>query len=319
MKKFTLLLLAASTLTKYGMLPIYSQDVAEGTYLIDIISSTDNFQPAEASLTVQDGEMSADVTVIGTPYEALWTGTADEASTSSEDEQIPFQLNADIGYTYTIPVSALDREIVISGLDGASGKWEEFTILADASSLPEDALLLELPDYDLIENALSTSEESGENTPNPAMEPAEQIDFDMEDGEYSIGTDISGGSGKAFVSTPALLTVKDGKATVRLEWSSSNYDYMIVGGEKYLPLNTEGNSVFEIPVTALDEEIPIIADTLAMGAPHEVSYSLTFYSASIGSKGQMPQEAAKRVLAIAFIIIVGGGILNHFVKRRRLK
>ena len=319
MKKFTLLLLAASTLTKYGMLPIYSQDVAEGTYLIDIVSSTEDFQSAEAALTVQNGEMNADITVIGTPYEALWVGTADEAQNSSENEQIPFQLNADIGYTYTIPIPALDREIILSGLSEESGEWEEFTILADASSLPEEALLLELPDYDLIENALSASEGAEENTPNPAMEPAAQIDIDMEDGEYSIGTDISGGSGKAFVSTPALLTVKDGKATVRLEWSSSNYDYMIVGGEKYLPINAEGNSTFEIPVTALDEEIPVIADTLAMGTPHEVSYSLTLYSASIGSKGQMPQEAAKRVLAIAFVIIVGGGILNHFVKRRRLK
>ena len=181
MKKFTLLLLAASTLTKYGMLPIYSQDVAEGTYLIDIVSSTEDFQSAEAALTVQNGEMNADITVIGTPYEALWVGTADEAQNSSENEQIPFQLNADIGYTYTIPIPALDREIILSGLSEESGEWEEFTILADASSLPEEALLLELPDYDLIENALSASEGAKENTPNPAMEPAEQIAIDMEE------------------------------------------------------------------------------------------------------------------------------------------
>ena len=43
------------------------------------------------------------------------------------------------------------------------------------------------------------------------------------------------------------------------------------------------------------------------GYPHEINYTLTFYSDSIGSKSQMPQEAAKRVVAVALVIIVGVG------------
>ena len=124
---------------------------------------------------------------------------------------------------------------------------------------------------------------------------AQSLTLDKEDGEYSIQVDLEGGSGKASVTTPTLITVKDGSVTARIQWSSSNYDYMIVDGEKYLPVNEEGaNSEFEIPVTALDEGMPVIADTTAMGAPHEINYTLTFYSESIGSKSQMPQEAAKR-------------------------
>ena len=61
----------------------------------------------------------------------------------------------------------------------------------------------------------------------------------------------------------------------------------------------------------------VIADTTAMGTPHEIAYALTFYADSIESKGALPQEAAKRVLVVAAIIIVGGGILNHFVAKRR--
>ena len=141
--------------------------------------------------------------------------------------------------------------------------------------------------------------------------------LDMEDGEYSIQVDLEGGSGKASVSSPALMTVTGGHPYVRLQWSSSNYDYMIVDGEKYLPTNEEGmNSVFEIPVLSMDEAMPVIADTTAMGAPHEIDYNLTFYSDSIGSKSQLPQEAAKRVVAVAMVIIVGGGILNYFVNKR---
>ena len=147
---------------------------------------------------------------------------------------------------------------------------------------------------------------------------ADGMSVDKEDGEYSIQVDLEGGSGKASVTSPTILTVEDGKAYAQIQWSSSNYDYMIVDGEKYLPTNEEGmNSVFEIPILTLDEAMPVIADTTAMGAPHEIEYTLTFYSDSIGSKSQLPQEAAKRVVAVAMVIIVGGGILNYFVKKKR--
>lgn len=143
------------------------------------------------------------------------------------------------------------------------------------------------------------------------------VKMNMEDGEYSIQVDLEGGSGKAGVVSPTVLIVRDGRAFTRLQWSSSNYDYMIVDGEKYLPVNEEGmNSVFEIPVLAMDEPVEVIADTTAMGTPHEVEYTLLFYADSIGSKGQLPQEAAKRVVGVALVIIVGGGILNYFVNKR---
>lgn len=143
------------------------------------------------------------------------------------------------------------------------------------------------------------------------------IETDLEEGEYSIQVDLEGGSGKASVSSPTLMLVKNGRMYAELQWSSSNYDYMIVDGEKFQNESEEGrNSVFTIPVTALDDKMEVIADTLAMGAPHEIDYTLTFYEASIGSKGQLPQEAAKRVVAVAMVIIVGGGILNYFVNKR---
>lgn len=143
------------------------------------------------------------------------------------------------------------------------------------------------------------------------------VKMNMEDGEYSIQVDLEGGSGKAGVVSPTVLIVRDGRAFTRLQWSSSNYDYMIVDGEKYLPVNEEGmNSIFEIPILAMDEPVEVIADTTAMGTPHEVEYTLLFYADSIGSKGQLPQEAAKRVVGVALVIIVGGGILNYFVNKR---
>lgn len=153
--------------------------------------------------------------------------------------------------------------------------------------------------------------------PVQVLAAGEGLETDMEDGEYSIQVDLEGGSGKASVTSPTLMIVKDGRMYAQLQWSSSNYDYMIVNEEKILNESEEGrNSVFTVPITVLDDKMEVIADTLAMGAPHEINYTLTFYEDSIGSKGQLPQEAAKRVVAVALAIIVGGGILNYFVNKR---
>lgn len=77
--------------------------------------------------------------------------------------------------------------------------------------------------------------------------------LDLKDGDYTVNVELSGGTGRATVISPARLRIQDEKATAVIEWSSSNYDYMIVNGEKHLPINTEGNSVFEIPVPVFDE------------------------------------------------------------------
>ena len=147
--------------------------------------------------------------------------------------------------------------------------------------------------------------------------PPEAIRVDMEDGEYSVEVAMTGGSGRAGISSPTLMTVRDGRAYATLVWSSSYYDYLILENYRYDNLTTDGgNSSFKVPVTAFDVPVPIIADTTAMGDPVEINYTLTFYEETIGSKGDIPQEAAKKVIMIALAIIVVGGILNHFVKRR---
>ena len=67
-----------------------------------------------------------------------------------------------------------------------------------------------------------------------AAEKDKGMETDLADGEYSIQVDLEGGSGKASVTSPTLMIVKDGQMYARLQWSSSNYDYMIVNGEKIL-------------------------------------------------------------------------------------
>jgi hypothetical protein len=110
----------------------------------------------------------------------------------------------------------------------------------------------------------------------------------LKDGEYTIDIAFEGGSGKAQVNSPATLTAKGGKAVVKLEWSSSNYDYMVVAGEKYLPTNKSGNSTFVIPVTAYNTPVQVVGDTIAMSTPHEITYTLTFNDTTIEPVGKLP-------------------------------
>lgn len=115
----------------------------------------------------------------------------------------------------------------------------------------------------------------------------EESGLEFQDGTYQMEVELLGGSGRASVTSPAKVEIKNGKAVATLEWSSPNYDYMVVDGEKYLPVNTEGNSVFQIPVEAFDQDIAVIADTVAMSTPHEIEYTLNFHA------GENGQNAAK--------------------------
>lgn len=325
----------AEEVTKYGMLPIYGRDVKNGTYDVEVVSSSTMFRVVKAVLTVKGDRMTADITMSGQGYSKLFLGTGKEAAASDMSDFIDYTEGEDGLYTFTVPVEALDKALSCAAFSQRKEQWYDRLILFDAASLPEKALKVELPDYDAIEDAMkggggstggtggvlitSSGVSGGEEDGGTAGSgKAKAVAIDLDDGEYSIDVIAAGGSGKASVSTPTLLIVKEGKAYAQLVWSSSNYDYMIVDNEKFLNINEgEGNSTFEIPITAMDKEMKVIADTTAMGTPHEVAYTLTFYEESIGSKQQMPQEAAKRVLVIAVIIIIAGGILNHYVKKKR--
>lgn len=113
----------------------------------------------------------------------------------------------------------------------------------------------------------------------------EETGWEFQDGTYQMEVELLGGSGRASVTSPAKVEIKDGKAVATLEWSSPNYDYMVVDGEKYLPVNTEGNSVFQIPVEAFDQDIAVIADTVAMSTPHEIEYTLNFHAGNAVTAG----------------------------------
>lgn len=234
----------------------------DGEYSADFDTDSGMFHVSEAcdgkgTLTVKDGKMMIHVSLTSKNIVNLFPGPAVDAE--KEDAKILQPTIDTVTYSdgiteevhgFDVPVPALDEEFDLALL-GTKGKWYDHKV---SVSNPEKS-----------EEAESTDAAT-----------AEAVHVDLEDGEYSIDVTLKGGSGKSSVASPAVLSVKDDQAYARIEWSSPNYDYMKIGDETYYPVNTEGNSVFEIPVLVFNKEMEVIADTTAMGNPHEISYTLTF-------------------------------------------
>ena len=241
-----------------GMEPINGEQVNDGVYDITVDSSSRMFHITSCELTVQDGKMSAVMTMSGTGYLYVFMGTGEQAVQADESEYIGFEQTDSGEHTFTVPVEALDKEISCTAFSKNKKKWYDRTLVFRADSLPTDAL----------SEAVRTTPES----------------LQLQDGTYTVEVTLTGGSGRATVSSPAELVLADGTVTARLVWSSPNYDYMKVDGVQYNPVNTEGNAAFDIPVTVFDYKMPVSADTTAMSTPHEIEYFLYFDSSSIKAK-----------------------------------
>lgn len=234
-------------------------ELTDGTYSVQVESSSSMFKIEKAELTIAGEEISAVLTLSGTGYGKLYMGTAEAAAAADEADYISFVEDANGAYTYTIPVAALDQPIDCAAFSNKKEEWYDRQLTFLSASIG-------------AQNEGNVSEAS--TTENSATASVTEVT----DGTYSIDVTLGGGSGKSTVLSPATITVSGGSMVARIEWSSPNYDYMLVDGEKYLPVNTEGNSVFEIPVAALDIELAVVGDTVAMSKPREIEYTLTFHS-----------------------------------------
>ena len=237
-----------------GMEEISADKVKEGTYHIDVDSSSSMFKIADCELTAADGTLTAKLTINSKSYDHLFAGTAEEAAQADEASFIEPE-ETDEGRVFTFPVEALDRKVNCAAFSHKKQLWYDRVLVFRADSLPEGVV--------------------------PEKEKITASTLGIEDGEYTVEVKLEGGSGKASVESPAKISVKNGETTAVLKWSSDKYDYMIVDGEKYLPEITDGSSVFEVPVSSFDTKLKMNADTTAMSTPHEIEYTLFFDSSTI--------------------------------------
>ena len=244
----------------------------DGTYDAEFSTDSSMFHVSEACdgkgvLTVENGQMTIHVSLASRKILNLYPGSAEDAQKDGAqlieptvDEVTYSDGLTDEVYGFDIPVPALDEEFDVA-LIGTKGKWYDHKVC--------------------VSNPVEASEAETAGTSASGEASGKSGISDLTDGSYLVEMTFEGGSGRASIASPVTITVENQKVTASVEWSSPNYDYMLVDGEKFLPVNTEGNSVFEIPVAVFDEPVTVIGDTVAMSKPHEIEYTLTFHSDTI--------------------------------------
>lgn len=121
--------------------PLTAGQILDGSYEISVSSSSSMFRIVAAELTVQDGAMSAVITLSGDGYGKLFLGTAEEAAAAEESSYIPFVADDAGMYTYTLPVSALNQEIALAAWSTNKETWYDRTVIFKSAQIPPEALI----------------------------------------------------------------------------------------------------------------------------------------------------------------------------------
>lgn len=258
------------------------EDVAnvlqDGVYLAEFNTDSPMFHVNEmkdgkGKLVVENGQMTIEIALVSKNIVNLYPGLAQDAEADEANWIKPGTELIDYGdgtseevNCFVVPVGFLDKEFDLAIL-GKKGKWYDHKVSVNS---PEP----------YAEDKASDAPVQTET--DAKQEPSDTVAIgSLEDGEYQIDVTLSGGSGKTTVESPAVIKLEAGKAYATITLSSPNYDYMLVNGERYDRINTEGNSSFCIPVDAFDYEMPVVGDTTAMSKPHEIEYTLYFDSTTL--------------------------------------
>lgn len=229
--------------------------LADGVYTAEFVTDSSMFRANEAcdgkgTLTVQDGQAILHVSLASKKILNLYPGTAAEAPDNEAGWLQPTTDTVtysdgmrDEVFGFDIPVAAIGEDFDLA-LIGTKGVWYDHKV----------------------------------SVRNPV--PADSGTETLADGSYTCEVTLQGGSGRAGVESPAKLTVQNGVITATVVWSSPNYEYMLIDGVQYDPVQTQGNSTFEISVT-LDSDMAVSASTVAMSQPHLVDYILHFDGATV--------------------------------------
>ena len=243
--------------------------IADGTYVATFTTDNSMFHVNEANqdkgiLSVKDGKMTIHVSLQSKKIVNLYPGSAEDAKKEgaellepTTDKVVYSDGYEDEVYGFDIPVPALDEEFDVA-LIGTHGNWYDHKVVVS----------------DPVEGDDIQSVINGNTADNAASSY-------VTDGEHTIEVALEGGTGRASVESPAVIRKNGEEITAVITWSSPYYDYMIVDGQRYEPVNSDGNSVFEIPVASFDSPLEVVADTTAMSEPHEIEYTLKFDPASI--------------------------------------
>ena len=258
---------------------------ADGLYTIGVTSSTKMFKVVDCALRVEDGRMTAVLTLSGVGYGYVYAGTSAEAEAAPEEDWAPYVPNWDGKYTYEIEIPALDAEIAVCGFSMKYQKWYDRTLVFNSATLSPrtsvahdgvyDGALHSDGAIDGIPCVLTArdGEMSVELEQNDAwsacwlrIDSAELSDHNVTaaDGVYTVEVRTDSNLLKI---TGCVLSIRNGAMTAMLTANNSSYDYLYLGLAKDAPNDeaawiagspdASGAYTYVVEIPSLDNEISI--------------------------------------------------------------
>lgn len=300
--------------------PTPEATVANGIYSMDVTSSSSMFKVVDCILTAKDGKMSAVLTLSGTGYGYLYMGTKEEAASADQSSWIPYQVNEEGKYTYTVPVEALDKEIAVAAYSIKKGIWYDRTLTFQSETMKKIADLNSTDsenkgDSGNTGNSGTTggSNNTGNTGTNNSVFPGgsvpgtNSVKTDGNDGKADnvskYESDTSGSTSHVNSGT----TLKDGVYTPdRFTWSGGTgkvqitcnkvtiqngqaYATLVFSSDHYQYVKANGNKYYTtkgggsataVIPVALNQNNKIIGMTDKMSVAHEIEYTIFIYLAA---------------------------------------
>ena len=272
---------------------------ADGTYTITVDSSASMFRVVACKLTAKDGLMTAVLTLSGTGYDYLYVGTGADAENADHKLWVPFVVNADGKYDYTIPVTALDKKIAVAAHSIKNNKWYDRELIFkydtlqkindDSNTNPSNPSTPSKPDNNGNGNSNASKPNDGKADNESKWEAdtngstsAVNSATTLPDGVYTPDRfSWSGGTGKVKI-TCNKVTIQNGQAYATLVFDSDHYQYVKANGRTYYTTKGGGMATVVIPI-ALNQNNTILGMTDKMSVAHEIAYTIFVYLAAAGN------------------------------------
>lgn len=144
-KLLTVVLILTMVLTMSQAAFADSTGLADGDYKIEVSTGETMFKVVDCSLKVEDGKMTAVVTLSGTGYTYLYAGQVNDSNTDvldtvAEEDRIPVKaiVTNDEGKEqaqYEIPVASLDTPLAFGSFSANKQVWYARTMTFQADTL----------------------------------------------------------------------------------------------------------------------------------------------------------------------------------------
>lgn len=253
----------------------------------------------------KNGKMTAEVTLTGQGYDYLYMGNMKQASRAKKSSLSRYKEKNGY-YTYTLPISALDKNLVISSHSKRLNRWYQHTIIfySGGAKKVKGTVSVVPSKRNHVTKRSEGNATSGRQTHFKNDKKADKVskwkddsskstssvnsNTGLKDGVYTPDAfSWSGGSGRLAYIRCNKITVKGGQAYATIEFGSTFYDSLRANGRTY-SRSGGGNSKFVIPVK-LNANNTIIGRTTAMSQPHWITYKI--YIAKDGSGSNKGADA----------------------------